>query len=62
MLILSVSISGTKFLKPLEFAKWWESQRCLWFCSKGYFGLRIAAKVGGWLPGEPTKWLEDRNV
>ena len=55
MFILSVSISGTKFLKPLEFAKWWESQRCLWFCSKGYFGLRIAAKVGGWLPGEPTK-------
>ena len=48
--LILVPISDTELLKPLEFPRWWEG---------GNF--QVEPKDAGWLPREPTTWLEGWN-
>ena len=56
--IYLVPISGTEFLKLLEFPVTRTIKQSL-FMLMSKFGE--APKSGGWLPGEPTLWLERWN-
>ena len=53
------SLAQKRLLKPLEFPKWWEQSMCL--CYVNEVTLETTSKDGGWLPAEPTKWLEGWN-
>lgn len=52
-------MSGTEFLKPLDFPKHSERSRCLLFCEGGGFWKAPGyPEDGRWLPGDPTHILE----
>lgn len=50
----SLSLSSIELLKLLEFPKWQQRESYLLFCWRGDFWTLL----GGWLPVEPTMWLE----
>lgn len=55
--LIFILISGTEFLKPLEFLKEWEWQRCLLLSGD----FQTLTSRWGWMPEEPTMWLDSWN-